>query len=138
VLAGLTPEQAQAVRHGPGPLLIVAGPTELDEPRAFAVGLEALALTLTELVPLIGRPVAVQRRLEYALAPDLECNIQCYPDLETLRPDENGGGPVAAIVDYKVKGTLHSQSKADGDPQASLYLDGRWLADDPAHEFSFA
>src|SRR3954470_21430158 len=24
--AGLTPEQADAVRHGPGPLLIVAGP----------------------------------------------------------------------------------------------------------------
>ena len=46
--------------------------------------------------------------------------------------------PVAAIVDYKVKGTLHSQAKADGDPQASLYLAGRWLAGDPAHEFSFA
>ena len=26
LLAGLTPEQAEAVRHGPGPLLIVAGP----------------------------------------------------------------------------------------------------------------
>lgn len=26
LLAGLTPEQAQAVRHGPGPRLTVAGP----------------------------------------------------------------------------------------------------------------
>src|SRR3954447_15714517 len=26
LIAGLTPEQAAAVRHGPGPLLIVAGP----------------------------------------------------------------------------------------------------------------
>jgi DNA helicase-2/ATP-dependent DNA helicase PcrA len=26
LLAGLTPEQAQAVRHGPGPLLLIAGP----------------------------------------------------------------------------------------------------------------
>jgi hypothetical protein len=26
LLADLTPEQARAVRHGPGPLLIVAGP----------------------------------------------------------------------------------------------------------------
>src|SRR3954466_316727 len=26
LLAGLTPEQTEAVRHGPGPLLIVAGP----------------------------------------------------------------------------------------------------------------
>ncbi len=111
---------------------------ELDEPHAFGVGLDALALTLTELVPLIGRPVAVQRRLEYALAPDLEWTIQCFLDLETLRPDRDGGDPVAAIVDYKVKGTLHSQAKADDDAQASLYLAGRWLAGAPAHEFSFA
>src|SRR5437764_4433290 len=26
LLEGLTPEQAQAVRHGPGPLLLIAGP----------------------------------------------------------------------------------------------------------------
>ena len=26
LLAGLTPEQAQAVQHGPGPLLLIAGP----------------------------------------------------------------------------------------------------------------
>src|SRR5947209_10432420 len=26
LLAGLTPEQAQAVTHGPGPLLLIAGP----------------------------------------------------------------------------------------------------------------
>jgi hypothetical protein len=111
---------------------------ELDEPRAFAVGLDALALTLTELVPRIGRPVAVQRRLEYALAPDLEWTIQCYLDLETLRPADDGGDPIPAIVDYKVKSTLHSQAKADHDPQAGLYLAGRWLAGDPAHEFCFA
>src|SRR5215218_6485623 len=40
----------------------VAWDAELDEPHAFAVGLEALALTLRELVPQIGRPVAAQRR----------------------------------------------------------------------------
>jgi hypothetical protein len=111
---------------------------ELDEPRAFAVGLDALALTLAELVPRIGRPVAVQRRLEYALAPDLDWTIQGYLDLETLRPADDGGDPVPAIVDYKVKSTLHSQAKADHDPQAGLYLAGRWLAGDRAHEFCFA
>jgi hypothetical protein len=116
----------------------IAWDAELDEPRAFGVGLDALALTLSELVPRIGRPVAVQRRLEYALAAELEWNIQGYLDLETLRPAEDGGDPVAAIVDYKVKGTPHSQAKADDDPQASLYLASRWLAGDPAHEFSFA
>jgi hypothetical protein len=44
---------------------------ELDEQRAFTIGLEALALTLRELVPRLGRPVAVQRELSYALAPGL-------------------------------------------------------------------
>ena len=111
---------------------------ELDEPRAFTVGLDALALTLAELVPQIGRPVAVQRKLEYALAPDLQWTIQAYLDLETLRPAPDGGEPVPAIVDYKVKSTLHSQAKADHDPQAGLYLAGRWLAGEPACEFSFA
>ena len=111
---------------------------ELDEPRAFTVGLDALALTLAELVPQIGRPVAVQRKLEYALAPGLQWTIQAYLDLETLQPAPDGGEPVPAIVDYKVKSTLHSQAKADHDPQAGLYLAGRWLAGDPAAEFSFA
>ena len=87
---------------------------------------------------MIGRPVAVQRKLEYALAPGLEWTVQCYLDLETLRPDGDGGEPVAAIVDYKVKSTLHTQAKADHDPQAGLYLAGRWLEGDPAHEFCFA
>ena len=45
---------------------------------------------------------------------------------------------VPAIVDYKVKNTLHSQAKADHDPQAGLYLAGRWLAGQPAEHFCFA
>jgi hypothetical protein len=112
---------------------------ELDEPRAFTLGLEAIGLTLTELVPLIGRPVAVQRELEYTLAPGLEWTIQGFLDLETVResPDRIGE-PVAAIVDYKVKSTLHSQAKADHDPQAGLYLAGRWLTAQPAEQFCFA
>ena len=116
----------------------IAWDAELDEPRAFTVGLEALTITLAELVPVIGRPVAVQRKLEYALAPGLEWTVQCYLDLETLRPADDGGEPVAAIVDYKVKTTLHTQAKADHDPQAGLYLAGRWLEGDPAREFCFA
>src|SRR3954449_6741748 len=112
---------------------------DLDQPGAFAIGLQALALTLRELVPVLGRPVAVQRELEYALAPGLQWTIQGFLDLETLRPAEDGRGePVPAIVDYKVKNTLHSQAKADHDPQAGLYLAGRWLAGQPAEHFCFA
>jgi hypothetical protein len=60
-------------------------------------------------------------------------------DLEILRErPERNGEPVAAIVDYKVKSTLHSQAKADHDPQAGLYLAGRWLAGEPAEHFCFA
>jgi hypothetical protein len=54
-----------------------------------------------------------------------------------VRPDSRGRD-VPAIVDYKVKTTPLSQQRADHDPQASLYLAGRWLEADPASEFSFA
>jgi hypothetical protein len=112
--------------------------SELDEPAAFTMGLQALALSLRELIPLLGRPVDVQRELEYRLAPGLEWTIQGFLDLETLRPnDDRGGELVPAIVDYKVKNTLHSQTKADHDPQAGLYLAGRWLAGQPAEQFCF-
>ena len=109
----------------------------LDEARAFELGLDALALTFSELVPQLGRAVAVQRKLEFALAPDLEWTIQCYLDLETERPDEHGES-APAVIDYKVKSTPITQAKADCDPQAGLYLAGRWLEGQPAREFCFA
>jgi hypothetical protein len=109
----------------------------LGEARGFELGLDALALTLSELVPRLGRPVAVQRKLEFALAPDLEWTIQCYLDLETERSDEHGE-PAPAVVDYKVKTTAITQAKADCDPQAGLYLAARWLEGQPAREFCFA
>src|SRR3954464_4798133 len=72
---------------------------ELDESGAFTIGLQALALSFRELIPLLGRPVDVQRELEYRLAPGLEWTIQGFLDLETLRPSEQPGGElVRAIV----------------------------------------
>ena len=109
---------------------------DLDEQRGFKLGLAALELTFTELVPQLGRPVAVQRRLEYALAPGLEWTVQCFLDLETIR--SSGEHPLPAVVDYKVKSTPLTRAKADNDPQAGLYLAGRWLQGDPASEFCFA
>src|SRR3954453_20268321 len=78
---------------------------ELDEPSAFTLGLQALTLALAELVPRLGRPTAVQRELEYALAPSLGGKIQGFVGLETLREPELGGELVPVIVDYKVKST---------------------------------
>jgi hypothetical protein len=45
---------------------------DLGADRAFHLGLQALELTVEEFVPRLGEPVAVQRRLEYTLAPGLE------------------------------------------------------------------
>jgi hypothetical protein len=110
---------------------------QLPQPAAFTMGLEALELTFATLVPRLGAPVAVQRRLEFVIAPGLEWTVQCHLDLETERADD-ADVVAPAVVDYKVKGTLHSQTRADADPQAALYLAARWLAGDPARDFSFA
>ena len=111
---------------------------DIDQHAAFALGLQALELTFNQLVPKLGEPLAVQRRLEFTLAPGLvEWTIVCYLDLET-RASTPSGDRIDRIVDYKVKGNPIGQQKADRDPQASLYLAGRWLEGRPAEEFSFA
>jgi hypothetical protein len=111
---------------------------ELTEPGAFQLGLDALELTFSELVPRLGTPVAAQRKLEFALAPGLvEWTVQCYLDLETERIDDTGT-TIPTVVDYKVKNSVHTQARADHDPQAGLYLAGRWLTGQPAREFCFA
>jgi hypothetical protein len=63
--------------------------------------------------------------------------VLCYLDLETLR-ERDGGGPAPMVVDFKVKNSLIRQDQADSDPQAGLYLAGRWLEDYPASELCFA
>ena len=110
---------------------------DIHQQAAFELGVEALELTFAQLVPRLGEPVAVQRQLEYALAPGLQWTILCYLDLET-RGRAVTGEEIERVVDYKVKGSTISQPQADRDPQASLYLTGRWLEGRPAEEFSFA
>jgi hypothetical protein len=110
---------------------------ELPERAAFQIGLAAIELTFAELVPKLGRPVAVQRKLEFTLAPGLEWTIQCFLDLETERP-ESDGQLIPTVIDYKVKANPLSQQRADHNPQAGLYLAGRWLEGNPAQQFGFA
>ena len=112
--------------------------SEIHPQAAFELGVQALELTFAQLVPRLGEPVAVQRRLEFTLAPGItEWTIVCYLDLET-RASTIGGEAIDRVVDYKVKGSLVGQATADRDPQASLYLAGRWLENRPAAEFAFA
>jgi len=59
------------------------------------------------------------------------------PRLETLKPDL-GGDLSPTVVDFKVKDSPITQAGADSDPQAGLYLAGRWLEDYPAVELCFA
>lgn len=110
---------------------------DLSEADAFALGLDALAVTFTELVPRLGRPVAVQRKLEFSIA-EVEWTVRCFLDLEVLRDSDEHPEPVAEVVDYKVKSSPITQAKADVDPQAGLYLAGRWLEGEPARAFRFA
>ncbi len=110
---------------------------DLTEPAAFDMGRDAIGLALAELVPYVGDPVDVQRRLEFSLAPDLQWSVLCYLDLETLKEQE-AGEPAPTVVDFKVKGSLISAEQAACDPQAGLYLAGRWLEGYPAKELVFA
>jgi hypothetical protein len=123
-------EQAERERLG------ISWEQELHPDHAFRLGLAALELTFAQLIPQLGEPAAVQRRLEYTLAPGLEWSVLCYLDLETRRGE--GDAVVPAVVDYKVKTTPLTQFKADHDFQPAVYLAGRWLEGDPAAEFSFA
>jgi len=110
---------------------------DLPERAAFELGRQAIEIAMAELIPHLGEPVDVQRRLEFTLAPGLEWTVLGYLDLETLKP-QPGGEPIPAIVDFKVKGSPIGQNQADADPQAGLYLAGRWLEGQPARGLLFA
>jgi PD-(D/E)XK nuclease superfamily len=110
---------------------------DLPERAAFELGRQAVELAMAELVPQLGDPVDVQRRLEFSLAPELEWTVLCYLDLETLK-DNGDGEPAPAVVDFKVKSTPIGRDRADSDPQAGIYLAGRWLEGYPANELLFA
>ena len=115
----------------------IAWEEDLGEDRAFKLGLDAIELTFKQLVPRLGEPVAVQRRVEYALGPGLEWSVLCFLDLESVRPDAEGN-ELPIVVDYKVKSNPLTEYKADRDFQPSVYLAGRWLEGDPAARFAFA
>ena len=114
----------------------IAWETDLREDSAVKLGLDAIDVTFRELIPHLGEPVAVQRQVEYTLAPGLQWSVLCYLDLETRRAD--AGALLPAVIDYKVKTTPLTQHKADHDFQPAVYLAGRWLEGDPAAQFCFA
>ena len=117
----------------------VAWDERLDRHTALKLGVKALVIAFEELVPQLGEPVAVQRRVEFHLAAGLEWTIEGYLDLETRRPVLGAEELVEEIVDYKVKaGSAITDTAAARNPQASLYLAARWLEGRPAARFQFA
>jgi PD-(D/E)XK nuclease superfamily len=104
----------------------IAREEQLSQEAAFELGRQAVELAMAKLVPHLVDPVDVRRRLEFSLAPGFEWTILCYLDLETLRV-QPGQEPAPTVVDFKVRGSLIWQDQADADPQAGLYLAGRWL-----------
>jgi hypothetical protein len=60
----------------------IAWEDELPAGGAFNIGLQAIELTSERLVPQLGEPVAVQRKVEYTVAPGLDWSVLCYLDLE--------------------------------------------------------
>jgi hypothetical protein len=70
----------EIARNGP----IHWGP-ELDANATHALGQQALALTMADLVPRLGRPIAVQRRFELKIDPRLQWSIVGVVDLDTIR-----------------------------------------------------
>lgn len=122
---------AERDKHG------IAWEEDLSECAAFEMGRQAIELAIAELIPHLGDPVHVQRRLEFTLAPGLEWTILCYLDLETVK-DSGEGEPAPTVVDLKVKSTPLGQERADTDPQAGIYLAGRWMENHPARELLFA
>jgi hypothetical protein len=116
----------------------IAWDERLDRATALKLGVRALALAFEQLVPRLGEPVAVQRRVELRLGP-VEWTVEGYLDLETRRHEPGSEQPVEEIVDYKVKaGSAITEAAAARNPQASLYLAARWLEGSPAARFQFA
>jgi PD-(D/E)XK nuclease superfamily len=72
--------QREQKRHGG-----VRWPTDLPAGNARQLGLKALELTFDQLVPRLGQPLAVQRKFEFKLHPDLEWTIVGAVDLDTVR-----------------------------------------------------
>lgn len=71
---------------------------------------------MAELVPNVGTPVDVQRRLEFSLAPELEWSVLCYLDLETLKAD--GAGEAApTVVDFEVKAASSPKRRPTATPR---------------------
>ena len=91
----------------------IAWETDLREDSAFKLGLDAVELTFSELIPHLGEPVAVQRKVEYTLAPGLEWSVALLP-----RPrDPAARRRRAAAGCGRLQGQDHAADPVQGRPR---------------------
>ena len=98
---------------------------------AFELGVQALELTFAQLVPRLGEPVAVQRRLEFTLAPGSHrVDGRLLPRPRNPQPDTDRR---AARPRRRLQGQGQPDRPADGRPRpAGKPLPRRPLARGPA------
>ena len=111
---------------------------ELDEPRAFEIGLMALELTFAELVPRLGVAGrrAAQARVRARARPRMDRPVLPRPRDATRRRATVTSRPRSSTTRSRARRT--PRARPTRDPQAGLYLAGRWLTGEPARDFSFA
>jgi hypothetical protein len=91
----------------------VRWPTDLPATNARALALKALEMTFHELIPRLGRPLAVQRKFEFPLHPNLEWTIVGAVDLDTVREQ---------TLFYSEDGTIHQQLQDEGEEEPTTEL----------------
>lgn len=109
---------------------------DLAQDRAEKIGRAAVEAYMTQVAPTMGRAVATQRKVNFALSDSAEWDIVGYLDLEAVVANEHGEARKIA-ADYKVKGRAITDKAAALDAQASTYLHARSVEGDPADEFRF-
>jgi hypothetical protein len=97
----------EAARNGPVRF------TALNREQTHAQGLKALELALAELIPHIGRPLAIQRRFEFKLHPDLQWSVVGAIDLDTIREQ---------TLYLKDDGSEHPSIREHGHPEPMIAL----------------
>lgn len=97
----------------------------LDENAGFTMTAQAVGLAYQQLVPRIGRPLSVQRKLEFKIDPQLDWTIVGYLDLETERDQIlffDRAGEVLKVDDQVVV-----QEHGEPEPIFDLPVEGPWF-----------
>jgi len=96
-----------------------------DEQVSFAMALQAVDLAYEDLVPRIGRPLSVQRKVQFKIAPQLHWTILGYFDLETERDQVLFFDRAGEVL--KVDGQVVIQDHGEPEPIFDMPVEGPWF-----------